>query len=90
MMREELEADIREDLYNSIVLGYCEDCEKLLRRGDEHEIRICAQLYRNPAQHRINVQVDGACQDCTLLCKNCDEERSVKAQERRFHAYWEG
>jgi hypothetical protein len=52
-----------------------------------------------------NEEFLGACEDCekplrrgdkheirfdTLLCANCDEERSVKAQERRFHAYWEG
>ena len=89
-MKEELEADIRADRYYSEYLGTCADCEKQLRRGDPHEIRICAQLYRDPAKHREAVRTCGPCEDCTLLCRNCDEERSVKAQERAFHAYWEG
>jgi len=89
-MREELEADIRADRWYEEPLGICQDCEKPLRRGDRHEIRICAQLYRDPVKHREAVRVYGPCEDCTLLCPGCDEERSVKAQERAFHAYWEG
>ena len=90
MMKEELEADICIDIYYGGLMGECEDCARVLRRGDEFVIRGCYQAEKYPARHRAAVRIDGPCQDCTLLCANCDEERSVKAQERAFHAHWEG
>ena len=75
MMKEELEADIRQERYQEWLdeQPKCKYCGKLWREEGGIYDENCDDYY-----------CDQACVD------GYEEERSVKAQERAFHAYWEG
>jgi hypothetical protein len=75
MMIEELEADARRDAYYEWL-------------DEQPKCRYCRKLWREEGgiydEDRDEYFCDQKCVD------GQEEERSVQAQERRFHKYWEG